>query len=264
LQPVVLVEDGERLLLAKGLRRIRIARSLDISKVPAVIHPLPRGENAENFVRELRLALDLHRQDLRPSQKCDMVETLKSRFEMTHAQVAAYLGIASDSVTNWVSLKSYIAPVVSAIDAGELTMQQARVFVGMSDEGQRQLWKKHARELQQSRGGSHKRFRGLYPPESFPSFYRDPALISDRLKRKSGKRQVRARSAYTANEKRRLLTSYELREVEVRVGQKELKQLKRECMAAAPIIAAIGRDSELVSMLPEEMREELARFSEVY
>lgn len=57
-QPLVCIADGERLLLAKGLRRLKIARSLGMGKVPVITADLPRGYDAETYVRELRLALD--------------------------------------------------------------------------------------------------------------------------------------------------------------------------------------------------------------
>src|SRR5690242_6872917 len=87
LQPFVLVQDGERMLLAKGLRRLRIAKSLGIAKVPYVEAAVPRGYEVDAYVRELRLALDIHRSDLTPSQKCQHAAELKERFGMTSKQL---------------------------------------------------------------------------------------------------------------------------------------------------------------------------------
>jgi ParB/RepB/Spo0J family partition protein len=264
-QALIVVPDGNRLLLAKGLRRLRIARSLGLGKVPVIKALAPKGYDPEVYVRELRLALDMHRQDLLPSQKCSLVETLKERFNMTNKQVAAYLGIDADSVTNWLAVKGYIDPVKQALDAGRLTMQAARVFDGMTDEGQNAVLKKHEKELFTSAGGrTHKELRRMYPPEQFPTYYRKPELVAQRLSAKGGKRKSKARPTITSQEKRRLSNSLEMREIELREGVLEEKRLKAEIMASIAPLSAILRNEKLRSMIPEEMGPELERFAEIY
>lgn len=264
-QPSVMVRHEDKLYLADGLRRLRIARHLEIPKVPAIVLPLPADRELHEYVRELRLVLDMQKQDLAPSQKAELVETLKRNFNMTHRQVAAYLGIAPDSVTNWLSVRHYIAPVVKALDAGQLTAQAARVFDGLTEAGQKTIWKSHGDELMQSSGGElHKVLRRQYSPESHPEFYRDPELISSRLGRKGGARKARSRTPITSSEKRRLMQSLEMRETEMRVSTEELRELTAEINASIPICAAILRNEKLLALVPEEMREELHRFGEIY
>lgn len=262
-QPLVTVRDGDSLLLADGLRRLRIARTLDIDKVPVVIVDPPRGQTADAYARELRLVLDLHRQDLVPSQKADIIETLKGPpFLMNNTQVAAYIGIDPDTVTNLLAVKSYRKPISQAIDEGRLTMQSARVFVGMTPEGQDEVWKKHGKELQSATGGKlHKVLRKQYAPQKFPHFYRDARLVAERLKRSAGPRAVRKRTGLTTNEKRRLSTSLEVAEIEVERAQKEIKFYEAANRLCIPIIAAITRDEELLSLFPAD---ELKRWAEVY
>lgn len=264
-QPLVLIEHGKRLLLAKGLRRLRIAGHIGLTKVPAVIHPLPEKTQPEAYVRELRLVLDMHRQDLMPSQKAEVVETLKRTFGMTNHQVAAYLGIASDSVTNWLAVKQYVPPVVQALDSGRLTMKAARVFIGMSEVGQEEIWRQHAPDLMGTSGNAmHRTLRKTYPPKEFPDLYRKPNVVAERLARRGGKRTGVARPSLSTEEKRRLLASFEMKESEVREGKDELAQLKAEITAAIAPISAIIRSPELWSLVPEETREEFSRFAEVF
>lgn len=264
-QPLVLVEDGDRLLLAKGLRRLRIAKSLGLGKVPIVRETAPKGMSAEDYVRELRLVLDVHRQDLFPSQECALIMELKERFRMNNTQVAAYLGLDQDTITNKLAVRNYVPAVVDALDSGRLTMQAARVFDGMTEQGQSEVWKRHGADLAALPGGGmHKAIRAEYHPEKFPAFYRNPGLVADRLKRRSGKRQSKGRASLTTNEKRRLQSSLELKEIEIREGNEELKSMKAEIAAATPIVAAIGRSAALTALIPEEMGAELARYSEIY
>lgn len=263
-QPLVLVRDGDRLLLAKGLRRLRIAKSLGLGKVPCVVEKA-RGGSPADYVRELRLVLQEHRQDLFPSQKCGLVNELKDRFGMSNKQVAAYLGIDADSVTNWLAVGNYIKPVVEALDSGRLTMQAARVFDGMTEDGQAKVWSLHGSDLAVLPGGGmHKAIRAEYHPEKFAHFYRQPELVADRLQRKSGKRKAKTRPKLTDNEKRRMQSSLDMKELEIREGNEELKAMKAEIAATVPMVAAILRMPVLTAMVPEEMRAELERFAEIF
>lgn len=264
-QPLIAIECEDRVHLAKGLRRLRIARHLGIQRVPVIVYPLPDGREIEEYVREVRLILQMHRQDLSPSQKAGLVETLKSQFDMTHREVSAYLGISPDSVTNWLAARNYIKPVQEALDAGLLTMQTARVFDGLTDQGQRAIWKGHQKELVTEGGGEiHKELRRQYSPEAFPAFYRNPELIAQRLARKGGPRKAKGRTSITADEKRRLLTSFELKETELETGKRELARLKKEINAAITPIAAILRNEKLWSQIPDEMKPELEAFASIY
>lgn len=262
-QPLVLVDDGNRLLLAKGLRRLRIAKSLGLGKVPYVIAPVPDDYSAEDYARELRLALDMHRQDLTPSQKCQHALELKDRFGMNNKELAAYLGVDQDSITNWTSVRNYIPEVVAAIDGARLTMGAAKAFDGMTEKGQQFVWKKHEVDLVGSgKYAVHRQIRKLYPPTKFADYYRQPELVAKRLKSNGG---AKSRGpTVTAAEKRRLGSSLELKEIELREGLDEERRLKAEIQAAIAPLAAIMRSDRLMAMVPPEMREELDRFAEVY
>jgi ParB/RepB/Spo0J family partition protein len=264
-QAVVVVPNGSRYTLVKGSRRIRFAKELGIPKVPAVVDSVPKGEDPERYRDRLRFVLDKCRQDLKPSQKAEVVTTLKTMFGMTHRQIAAYLGIVPDSVRNWLAPTKYIAPIVQAIDAGTLTMQSARVFDGLSPDGQAAVWKDHARELVSTDGKKlHKQLRKQYPPDKFGTYYRDANLTTERLTRKGGTRKAKPRPNISTDEKKKLLRSFELREAELQEFQEELKTLKAEINASIAPISAILRSEKLLAMVPQEMREELQVFAEKY
>lgn len=265
-QPLFVVPHGKRFICADGIRRMKVAGLLDIAKVPAVIEEAPAGIEPKEHARQLRFMLDELRQDLRPSQRAELIEKLKAQFGMTNIAVSQYLGVDQDSITNWLSVRRYVPEVVQAMDRGQLTMQAARVFDGMSEKGQRKVWSKHAAELLTAAGGKmHQHLRTLYPPTSHPEFYTKPEKIAARLAKKGpAKRKRVAKPSFTPAEKQRLLTSFEFRDAELKDAKTELQQLKRECLAAGPIVAAIRRNTELWTLVPEEMQAELERFGEVY
>ena len=266
-QPLVVLETGKgRYTLIDGLRRIRAAVAVDITKVPVVVDVVPKGQTVEDYCRQIRFILDTHRQDLLPSQKAELIETLKTTFGLNSSQVAAYLGIDPDTVTNVMALKKLIPAVVDAIDSGRLTMQKSRVFAGMSELGQQKVWKAHQKELTTISGGKlHKELRAKYPPEAFPSYYKDAPAVAQKLARKSGKRKSAARlPVVSKSEKAALLNSVEMKEIELRDAQEELKSLKTWINASIPIVSAIMRNPKLLELVPDDMVDELSRFEEIY
>lgn len=264
-QPLVVLADGKRFLVVDGIRRMKVAGLLDIAKVPAVVDSVPSGEKAEDYARRIRFILDELRQDLRPSQRAELINRLKAQFSMTNTAVAQYLGVDQDSITNWLAVTRYVPEVVSALDRGALTMQAARVFDGMSESGQKKVWKADGTDLMNSAGGRmHKELRAKYPPQKFPHFYKDADKIARRLGKGKTRRKRIVKPSFTPQEKQRLLTSFEMKDASLKDATADLKQFKAEIAAAAPIVSAIMRNDDLRKLVPDDMLPELERFSEIY
>lgn len=264
-QPLVVLADGKRFLVVDGIRRMKVAEILGISKVPAVIDEVPRGEKAEDYARRIRFIIDELRQDLRPSQQAELIERLKSQFKFNNTEVSQYLGIHPDTVTNYTALRTYVPEVVEAIDRGSLTMQAARVFGGMSDHGQKKLWKADGEELMSSNGAKmHKLLRKKYAPQKFPEFYKDANKIAARLGKKKAPRKRVARSSSTEAEKVRMMTSLGFRDAEYRVALDEEKIIDKEIADFTPICAAILRNPEAWETVSEERKPRFQRFYEIY
>lgn len=262
-QPLIGVEFEGEIYLAKGLRRIRIGKHLKLKTAPFVYDKLPKGREIEEYVRELRMILQMHRQDLCPSQKAELVETLKAQFDMSHKDVSLYLGVDPDTVTNWLAIRRYVPEIVREVDAGVLTVQKARVFDGLTDEAQKKILTKHRDELVNLPWKTvHKSIRTKYSPASHPQFYRNASKASKRLGKDKGTRKPKPRTTVTPNEQRRLLTSVEMKDLELKEGRAELQEINRKNMAATIPIAAILRDEDLRAMVPEEVIEGFEVFLE--
>lgn len=260
-QPLVLVSDGERLLLADGLRRLKMARELGIPKVPVVIEPLPADQTTEAYIRQTRFILDEHRQDLTATQKGEFFHELKKIRGFSNDDLAKFLGLDSKSIYNFLAVLKYIKPVQLAMDAGRLSMRAARVFNGMTDDGQQAVWKDHEPELvrEKDRAQVHRRLRAKFSPDTHPEFYRSVKTVKERMGR-----GFKARVSGVALEKKKLLGSMAAKEAELEQAKKDIARDEREIRAAAPIVAALLRDRKLRALVPEEMLPELERFAEVY
>lgn len=260
-QPLVLVSDGEKLMLADGLRRLRAAKALGIPKVPAAIDMLPMGRTPASYVQEIRFILDEHRQDLLPTQKGAFFLELKTQRGFTNEDLAKFLGCDKDSIYNFLAVLKYIRPVQLAMDAGKLSMRAARVFDGMTDDGQEKLWKAHRRELLTEKGRAevHRKLRAEYSPQVHPELYRAPKLVKERMARGHKKRTSAA-----SLEKRRLLATMAEKEAELAQAKADIARDEKEITAAVPIISAMLRTPKLRALIPTAMLPELERFSERY
>lgn len=264
-QPLNVVRDGETLHLVKGSRRIGAAKVCGIPKLLAVVDTVPEGQETESYIQRSRFIIDEHRQDLLPSQRAQLIRQLKEQMRLGNAEVAVYLGVDSDTVTNWLAPLRYIPEIQQSLDAGTLTMQAARVFVGLTPEGQHQILKRHRKELVGNTVKLHKKLRRDYPPEQYPKWYENPETTRKALRTalKAPPSRRKASGAPMAQaEKQRLLKSVELKEFQLEDYQAEEKRIRDECTAALPLVNAILRQPKLKAMVPEAMVEELEKFAE--
>lgn len=266
-QPLIVLPHGDRYRVVKGTRRLAAALLLGIPKVPCVIDRVPEGEDPIAYARRVRFITDEHRQDLMPSQKAEIIERLKKDMGFTNTDVAAYLGVVPDTVTNWTAPLRYIPQVREAIDSGGLTMRAARVFVGLSEKGQRHILREHLTELTGETGKNmvHRVLRKRYSPASHPDFYRDSQKSEAAIRKAQPKN--RAQRSYSADEKRSLLGSVEMKEGELLDGKEEAKTLRNRIDAAIPIVGAIQRNKamrEYVAKHYPNMMDELKAFADSY
>jgi len=265
-QPLVVTQVGEKaFVLIDGFRRLQVAKYLGLNEVPCVIDEVPDGDAADEYRDRIRFILDEHRQDLFPSQRATLIETLMANFGMNRKQVAEYLGVDAATIGNWLDVSTFIPEVVSAIDSEEITQHAARVFVGMKKEGQEEVWKTHKKELQSLPGGKvHRLIREKYHPREFPQFYERPEKVVQKLNRVKAKRTsaVRPRISKTAADL--LAKDLELREAELRDAERELERVKHEIGMATKLIRVIMQNDALLQLVPDDIRADFDRFAEIY
>ena len=228
-QPLVVLKEDGVYTLVKGSRRLRAARELGLQTVPVLLDQPPTGEPPARYRQRLRFILSHHRQDLRPSQKAHLIDLLKATFSLNHAQVAAYLGVDADSITNWLAVKHYIPSIAKALDTGRLTMQSARLFDRFNPDGQRAVWKKHHRQLTASKGGQiSKSLRRQYSPEQFPDFLSNPEAIKRRVAAARARKGAPKRPRGSLVEQRRTLAKrFAEKETELNQTRADLQAERR-------------------------------------
>jgi ParB/RepB/Spo0J family partition protein len=264
-QSVVAHPKGERFVMIKGGRRLRISEHLGLHTIPAVIVEPPKDVDLVQWRKRLQFILTQARQDLLPSQRASLIKQLMSMFGMKQKDVAAYLGVDAGSITNWLAIDKYNPEIKRAIDTGEINLHVARGFDGMTPDGQATVFRAKRKALSSLSGKQvHRLVRSTYSPSKFPQYYVSPEKTAEKLRRKQVGRRSRRRPKLTRDEKDVLSRDLSLLEVELENGQEELKQLEREIKLAAQPINAIMRSKTLVMLIPDAVGEEFERFVEIY
>ena len=89
-------------------------------------------------VLEAALVENIHRTDLNPIEKAQGFKEYLDRFQMTHEQLAARLGLARPTITNLVSLLELAPEIQDAVRTGQVTLGHAKILKGIA-EPERQL-----------------------------------------------------------------------------------------------------------------------------
>jgi ParB family chromosome partitioning protein len=128
LQPLVVRQVGERYQLIAGERRLRAARQAGLSAVPVTV-----VDFNDQQVLEAALVENIQRSDLNPIEKAQGFKDYLTRYEMTHEQLAARLGLGRATITNLVALLELPAELQDSVRVGQLTTGHAKVLKGVND-----------------------------------------------------------------------------------------------------------------------------------
>lgn len=264
-QPIIVIPVKDRFTIVKGTRRLAVSHLANFKDIPAIVDQPPDGIDLETCRDRLRFVLTHARQDLSPSQRCNLIKQMMEMFGLSQKDVADYLGVDAGSITNWLAIDRYIPVIVKAIDSGTITAFTARSFDGLAAKGQEAVWKATRKVLPTLSGHqAHRLVRTDYSPRSHPDFYVSPAKTLEKLARTKKGRKAKVRPKLSRDEKKVLSRDLAVKEAELTDSLAELKSMKREIALATQPIRGILRNPDLVKMLPVDVKEEFERFAEVY
>jgi ParB family chromosome partitioning protein len=123
LQPLVVRPVGDHYQLIAGERRLRAARAAGLSAVPVSV-----VDFNDQQVLEAALAENIQRADLNPIEKAQGFKDYLVRYDVTHDQLAARLGLSRATISHLVALLEMPPDVQQAIRMGQLTMAHAKVL----------------------------------------------------------------------------------------------------------------------------------------
>lgn len=264
-EPLVVLSTPSGYSLIDGLRRLQVAKELGMTTVPCFIDSLPDGADPKQYQDRIRFILDEQRQDLFPSQRATIIKQVMKTFNMRFRHVAKYLGVDIGSISNWLAVDRYIPEVIEAIDNKQISMHHAKAFDGMTEDGQKLIWKRHKKEfVNEPAHIVHALIREKYSPEKRPDLFVDPEKTINKISRRKNPKKTLSRAAVSKAEKEKLTRDLSLRQTELEQGQKELKTLNWEINSSTKLIRAIMQNPKLQKLIDQDIKEELDRFVEVY
>ena len=126
LQPILVRRvDGKYQLIA-GERRLRAARMAGLQAVPAVIRDLGDRETLELAVTE-----NVMREDLNPIEVAHAYDSLQERFQLSHEEIAARIGINRSTVSNTLRLLGLPEQIQNMVANGDVSAGHARALLGL-------------------------------------------------------------------------------------------------------------------------------------
>jgi ParB family chromosome partitioning protein len=128
IQPVIVRSKKGSFELIAGERRLRAAKSLGFTHIPAIVR---EAEDVESL--QLALIENLHREDLNPLEEAQAYEQLATEFGLSQEKIAQLVGKKPSSVSNMLRLLKLPEEIKSALRKGLITMGHARTILALKD-----------------------------------------------------------------------------------------------------------------------------------
>lgn len=128
IQPLVVVRSGDGYQLIAGERRLRAAKLVGLTDVPAVVRSFSEQEQLE-----IALIENIQRSDLKPLELASAYQKLIDQFNMNGEQIADRVGKARSTVSNIIRLLSLPHEVKKALDGDIISEGHARAILAVTD-----------------------------------------------------------------------------------------------------------------------------------
>src|SRR5262245_720660 len=129
IQPLVVRPVGPRFQLIAGERRWRAAQRAGLTKVSAIIKPVP-----DELALEMTLVENIQREDLNAMEAARAFERLMDEFQLTQEAVAERTGKDRATVANAIRLLKLEQKIQDWIEEGKLTAGHGRALLAVPEQ----------------------------------------------------------------------------------------------------------------------------------
>lgn len=131
LTPIIVRQSGAKYQIIAGERRFRATKTLPVKEITAIV----RATN-DDTMATLALIENLQRDNLDPIEESRAYANLMAQLDLNQTQLAEKLGKERTTIANALRLLKLPNQVQDLVQAGELSMGQARALLGLEKEGQ--------------------------------------------------------------------------------------------------------------------------------
>jgi ParB family chromosome partitioning protein len=120
-------EDG-RYILILGERRLHASRKAGNTTIPAIVRRVSAQQAAEMTIVE-----NLQREDLSPLEQAQAFRVLSEEFNLTQAEIGARVGLARESVSNYMRLLKLPREVMQLLAEKKIKFAEAKELLKLDD-----------------------------------------------------------------------------------------------------------------------------------
>ncbi|MDO5026765.1 MAG: ParB/RepB/Spo0J family partition protein [Tissierellia bacterium] len=128
IQPIVLVQDGDKYEIVAGERRYRAAKLADLKEVPAIIKDL--DDKSKDMISMVE---NIQRKDLNPYEEALAYDNIMKEYRLTQSQLSEVVGKSRTFIANTVRLLSLDDMTIAELEKGNITSTQARALLGVAN-----------------------------------------------------------------------------------------------------------------------------------
>lgn len=129
LQPIIVRPKGNGYELIAGERRLRAARELGFTQLPAIIKDVQDYE-----ALEIALVENLQRDDLNPMEEARAYQRLADEFSLTQEDISIKVGRDRASVSNTIRLLKLPEKIKEEVYQGRISMGHAKAILMLESE----------------------------------------------------------------------------------------------------------------------------------
>ena len=128
IQPIIVSKKDGAYYLVAGERRMLAAKMAGKTTIPCLV----KTYTDQQFML-VSLIENIQRRDLSPLEKADSFNAIIQRFQLTHSEFSAMLGIDRSNITNHLRLLKLPAEIKQLLRSGRLSMGHCRALLGLKD-----------------------------------------------------------------------------------------------------------------------------------
>ena len=128
LQPILVRQKGDLFEVIAGERRLRAARSLNLSEVPVIVKSVTDQE-----ALVLALVENIQREELNPIEEAEAYKKLMEDFHFTQEAVAQSVGKDRSTISNLTRLLNLPKEMQQSIYDGKLSVGHARALLSLEN-----------------------------------------------------------------------------------------------------------------------------------
>lgn len=129
LQPIVVEENEDGFTLVAGERRLRAARRVGLSTIPAVVR-----EKTGNHTLVEAIVENVQRADLSPLEEAHAYSRLLEEYGMSQDAIATRVGKSRPTISNTLRLLQLPSEIQQMVEVGTLSGGHARALLGLEDQ----------------------------------------------------------------------------------------------------------------------------------